>query len=52
MSRYLLSVVIPTKTDSFYCLKAVKQILDIGDKRIQIIVQDNSSREQPVGKLG
>jgi glycosyltransferase involved in cell wall biosynthesis len=43
MSRYLLSVVIPTKNRQFYCLKAVKQILDIGDKRIQIIVQDNSS---------
>lgn len=43
MDRYLLSVVIPTKNRQSYCLEAVRQILKIGDRRIQIVVQDNSS---------
>ena len=51
MYRYLLSIIIPTKNRQLYCLEAVKQILNIGDKRIQIVVQDNSSENSLCQKL-
>jgi Glycosyltransferases involved in cell wall biogenesis len=41
-SKFLLSVIIPTKNRQKYVLGAVEQILNINDNRIQIIIQDNS----------
>lgn len=40
--KYLLSVLIPTKNREKYLIGSIEQILKIGDKRIQIVVQDNS----------
>lgn len=42
MGEFLLSVVIPTRNRSFYAQHAARQVLAIGDSRIQVIVHDNS----------
>ncbi|ALC89198.1 hypothetical protein AM500_04895 [Bacillus sp. FJAT-18017] len=42
MKKFLLSVVIPTKNREKYASATVKQILDINDDRIQVVIQDNS----------
>ncbi len=39
----LLSIVIPTKNRSNYVISAVKSILGIDDKRLQLVIQDNSN---------
>lgn len=41
---YLLSIVIPTRNRSIYCLEAVRQILNVTDERVQIVVTDNSDK--------
>jgi len=41
-SRFLLSIIIPTRNRQEYAIKAIEQILHIDDERIQIVVQDNS----------
>ena len=41
---YLLSIVIPTRNRSIYCFEAVKQILNVTDERVQIVVTDNSDK--------
>lgn len=38
----LLSIVIPTKNRQEYCIEAVRQILSLGLKQTQIVIQDNS----------
>ncbi|MGL6065565.1 MAG: glycosyltransferase family 2 protein [Cetobacterium sp.] len=40
--KYLLSVLIPTKNREKYLRGSIEQILKIEDKRIQIVIQDNS----------
>lgn len=40
--HFLLSVVIPTRNRQEYAIRAVKQILNVTDKRTQIVIQDNS----------
>ncbi|MGN7763267.1 glycosyltransferase [Paenibacillus sp. 22594] len=40
--QYLISIIIPTKNREKYAYKAVEQILQIDDERIQVVVQDNS----------
>ena len=42
MSKYKLSVVIPTKNRQFYCIKAIEQVLQSTSESVQIVVQDNS----------
>jgi len=42
MGEFLLSVAIPTRNRSFYAKHAARQVLAIGDSRIQVIVHDNS----------
>lgn len=39
---YLLSIVIPTRNRQEYCIESVKQILNVTDQRVQIVVTDNS----------
>ena len=41
----LLSVIIPTKNRSYYCLYAVKQILSLDLSNVEICVQDNSDND-------
>lgn len=38
----ILSIVIPTKNRQRFCLSAIKSILEMSDKRIQVVIQDNS----------
>lgn len=40
--KFLLSIIIPTKNREKYTLLAVEQILQINDRSIQIVIQDNS----------
>lgn len=40
--RYLLSIVIPTRNRQKYAVQSVKQIYNVTDDRVQVIVQDNS----------
>jgi hypothetical protein len=42
MGEFLLSVVIPTRNRSFYAQHVARQVLAMGDSRIQVIVHDNS----------
>lgn len=42
MERYIVSIVIPTKNRQKYCIAAIKQILSLGMKGVEICVQDNS----------
>lgn len=42
MGGFLLSIVIPTRNRAFFAERAARQVLEIGDPRIQVIVQDNS----------
>lgn len=44
--KYKLSIIIPTRNRSQYCLAAVEQIVSLGFSDIQIIVQDNSDTEE------
>lgn len=39
---YLLSIVIPTRNRQKYAIQSILQIYDVTDKRVQIVVQDNS----------
>ena len=39
---YLLSIVIPTRNRQKYAVAAVKQIYDVTDNRVQIVISDNS----------
>lgn len=41
--EFLLSVVIPTKDRQKYALHAVEQIMSFNDKRIEVVVHDNST---------
>ncbi len=43
--KKLLSIVIPTKNRSYYCLYAVKQILALNLDGVEICVQDNSDTD-------
>lgn len=45
-NKYKLSIIIPTKNRKQYCAAAVKQILLLGHKELQIIVQDNSEDDE------
>lgn len=47
-ANFLLSVVIPTRNRQEYAIQAIKQILNVTDKRTQIVVQDNSD-DQSLG---
>lgn len=49
--EYILSVVIPTKNRQEYCLAAVKQIVGLGLKGLQIVVQDNSDDDELKSQL-
>jgi len=40
--QYLLSIVIPTRNRQKYALAAVKQIYNVTDERVQIVISDNS----------
>lgn len=46
---YLLSIIIPTKNRSYYCLESVKEILEVCDilktNQIEIVIQDNSDTD-------
>lgn len=42
MAKYLLSIVIPTRNRQIYAIESVKQIYNVTDERVQIVVQDNS----------
>ncbi|QYS91381.1 glycosyltransferase [Flavobacterium covae] len=42
MKNPLLSILVATKNRQMYCLSAVESILAIEDKRIEVVVQDNS----------
>lgn len=42
MSKYIISIIIPTKNRQKYCLAAIKQILDLSIDGVEICVQDNS----------
>ena len=42
MNKLVLSIVIPTKNRQKYCIGAVKQILSLNLKNIEICIQDNS----------
>lgn len=42
---YSLSIVIPTKNRTFYCINAVKQILSMQLPGIEICIQDNSDSD-------
>lgn len=44
-NRFLLSIIIPTKNRQEYAIKAVEQILQINDNRLQIVIQDNSDTQ-------
>lgn len=46
MRNFLLSIIIPTKNRSYYCLYAVKQILSLGLDNVEICVQDNSDSDE------
>ena len=55
MDNYLLSVIIPTKNRQYYCYNAVRQILSLYEKRVEIIIQDNSDEltlETQIRELG
>ncbi len=39
---YLLSIVIPTRNRQYYALQSVKQIYNVTDDRVQIVIRDNS----------
>lgn len=41
----LLSIIIPTKNRSFYCLYAIKQILSLELDGVEVCVQDNSDTD-------
>lgn len=41
----LLSIIIPTKNRSYYCLYAVKQIMSLNLTDVEICVQDNSDND-------
>ncbi len=43
--KYILSIVIPTKNRSYYCLYAVKQILSLKMSDVEICIQDNSDTD-------
>lgn len=43
--KYILSIVIPTKNRSYYCLYAVKQILSLQLHDVEICIQDNSDTD-------
>lgn len=43
--KYILSIVIPTKNRSYYCLYAVKQILSLNMPDVEICIQDNSDTD-------
>ena len=52
---YLLSIVIPTRNRQQYALESVKQILNVIDDRVQIVITDNSdenSLEKEIKQLG
>ena len=46
---YLLSIIIPTRNRTYYCLEAVKEILEVCNilktKQIEIVIQDNSDTD-------
>ena len=42
MSKYLLSIIIPTKNRQKYCIEAVNQIISTLNSGVEIIIQDNS----------
>ena len=57
--EYLLSVIIPTKNRQFYCLEAIKEIINVCENRktynVEIVIQDNSDDmdlEQKISALG
>lgn len=41
----LLSIVIPTRNREFYCIKAIKNILEYRYDRLELVVQDNSDSD-------
>ena len=45
-NQFLLSIIIPTKNRQKYAIKVVEQILQFGDHRIQIVIQDNSDTRE------
>jgi glycosyltransferase involved in cell wall biosynthesis len=42
----LLSIIIPTKNRTEYCLKTLSHILSLGLSELQVIIQDNSDDDQ------
>lgn len=48
---YLLSILVPTRNRIDYAFETIKQILSIEDKRIQLIIQDNSDENILMNKL-
>lgn len=45
MPEYSLSIIIPTKNRQTYCIVAIKEILNLKNSDIQIIIQDNSDSD-------
>lgn len=43
--EYLLSIVVPTRNRQFYALKTVKQILNVTEYNVQIVISDNSEND-------
>jgi glycosyltransferase involved in cell wall biosynthesis len=41
-SKYLLSIVVPTKNRAIYALATLKQVLSIQHDNLQLVIQDNS----------
>ncbi len=44
--KYLLSIIIPTKNRSYYCLFAIRQIVALGLQNVEICIQDNSDTDE------
>ena len=49
--KYLLSIVIPTRNRQKYALQSVKQIYNVTDDTVQLVVQDNSDDDSLFGML-
>lgn len=46
MSENLLSIIIPTKNRKNYCKEAIKTVVNLNFKYVQIVIQDNSDDDE------
>ena len=52
MVNPLISIVIPTKNRQKYCIEAVKQILSLNIREIEVCIQDNSDNNSLETRIG